>query len=74
MHVRGWSWRRWRYECRSCRLHWRGTYERCQGQPFDEAYPTPAKDREPAFGWNGPTLVDLPLMTRGGQWRAGGER
>lgn len=50
-HVRVWSVRRWRHECRSCRVAWRGKFERCPGQLFEEAYPYP-----PIGGWNAPTL------------------
>ncbi|GGM90294.1 hypothetical protein GCM10007977_110400 [Dactylosporangium sucinum] len=69
MHVRVFSWRRWRYECRQCRLPWRGKFERCQGQPFEEAYPAPS------FSWNSPTILVTYALTRaqesratGGQW------
>ena len=71
MHVRVWSLRRWRHECRSCQLPWRGKFERCPGQPFEEAYPHSA----PIGGWNAPTLrFGVPIILvqngppNGGKW------
>lgn len=67
-HTRVWSLRRWRHECRQCRLPWRGKFEHCSSQSFEERYPARP------FNWNAPTdrFEEIPLMTRGGTWRANG--
>jgi hypothetical protein len=70
-HTRVWSWRRWRHECRACRLLWRGRAEKCQGQPFEERYPV----RSVPAWMSAPTAAyEMPGMTVAQRWRANGGR
>jgi hypothetical protein len=71
-HVRAWSLRRWRHECRLCQVAWRGKFELCPGVTLAERYPLLSgllrEERQTElarFDWNAPTAYYGIFLTYG---------